>query len=128
MPRCYEGYQLRGEAWAHFGRLEKFEDDFEFACRLRPADPMLLGRRANCYSDLGKFDQAIEVYMRVLQLDPNTFAWHNNLGLALKQAKRYDDAIEAFQRALELVRDFDVARRSIEEQITECRYRLQATR
>lgn len=125
MPRCYEGYQLRGEAWAQFGRLEKFEDDFKTACLLRPVDPLLLGRMADGYSKLNATDSAIQTYRRAIRLDPNSLGLHTNFGVVLKQTGRYADAVVEFRAALDHVGDFEAARRMIEEHMAECRTRLQ---
>jgi len=50
----------------------------------------------------GRFEQAAEVYRKVLELQPNLPEVHSNLGSALKAARRASEAKEAFGRAIAL--------------------------
>ncbi|MDL1897771.1 tetratricopeptide repeat protein, partial [Anaerolineae bacterium CFX7] len=51
-----------------------------------------------------KYDNAIAEFRRSLDLLPNTEAW-NGLGNALESLERFDEAIEAYSRAIELDSD-----------------------
>lgn len=48
---------------------------------------------------------AISAYAHAIQEIPDDLRAHNNLGLALLQAKRYDDALKVYQRAHQLSPD-----------------------
>jgi len=51
---------------------------------------------------IGDLDSAVEKYRRCIQLDPDFFdGWHA-LGMALMKLGRFDEAIEAGKRAVEL--------------------------
>lgn len=52
----------------------------------------------------GKNDQAIKYFEQALQIAPNFYAAHNELGMAYKQAGREDQAEKEFLRAHELNR------------------------
>ncbi len=123
MPRCYDGYQLRGEAWAELGREAAFERDFETACGLRPNDNYLLMAKAGGYVSLDKLQEAVDTYKDVVKLDENYFIAHYNLGNALQKMGKYDEAIKSYQRTLKAAgRDFF----DIEGRITECRREMQS--
>jgi tetratricopeptide (TPR) repeat protein len=48
-----------------------------------------------CLAKLGRFDQAIPVFQQALVLAPGEHTIRYNLALALREVRRYDDAIEA---------------------------------
>lgn len=100
MPRCYVGYQLRGEAWAELGRQEAFERDFETACDLRPNDHYLLVHKGLGYAALGQLQKAVETYQDAIKIDENSFVAHNNLGATLGNMGKYDEAIKSYQRSI----------------------------
>jgi len=47
-------------------------------------------------------DDAIQVYHRALEINPNYSEAYNNLGIALKEQENLDDAIQVYHRALEI--------------------------
>jgi tetratricopeptide (TPR) repeat protein len=51
-------------------------------------------------SDPAHWDEAIEAYRRVVEIDPTYAAAWNNLGLLLHRMGHYDDANEAYKTAL----------------------------
>ncbi len=60
---------------------------------------------AKSLANLGRFPQAIEQYLRSLQLDPNDADVHEGLGVALSTIGRLDDAMQHFMQALEISPD-----------------------
>jgi len=51
-------------------------------------------------NNLGKYQEAIEAFDRVVEMDPsNSYAW-NNKGYALNNLGRYEDGLQAFAKAL----------------------------
>ncbi len=129
MPRCYEGYQLRGEAWAAFGREEAFERDFETACGLRPNDCALLIAKALGYSSLGKLQKAADTYKDAIKLNENysiPFIPHYNLGRTLQRMGKYEEAIKSYQKALKVAGSDADWQSDIEGRIAECHRMMQA--
>ena len=58
---------------------------------------------------LGKLDEAIEAYTRVLSIQPDFADSYNNMGVALKEQGRIDEAIDAYNKALSIQPDFSEA-------------------
>ncbi|MCM0081174.1 tetratricopeptide repeat protein [Geomonas sp. Red32] len=61
-----------------------------------------LFREANALREAGSLDQAITAYRSLLDLLPGAAEVHNNLGLALQDAKRPGEAEESYRTALRL--------------------------
>jgi eukaryotic-like serine/threonine-protein kinase len=59
---------------------------------------------------LGRFDEAVAEMKKAVLLDPLKAAWHAVLSAHLTNARRYDEAIEAASRAVELEEHYFVAR------------------
>jgi tetratricopeptide (TPR) repeat protein len=53
-------------------------------------------------SEMGIYSEAKEVYLRLLELDPDNAQAHSNLGLVYKDDGDIDSAISHFNRALEI--------------------------
>ena len=51
---------------------------------------------------LGKFDEAIDAYQKVILLKPDLAEVYSNMGVALKEQGKFDKAIEAHQEALSI--------------------------
>jgi tetratricopeptide (TPR) repeat protein len=52
--------------------------------------------------NFGKYDEALQVFDKVTELEPsNVQAWHNK-GIVLGILKKYNEALQAFEKALEL--------------------------
>ena len=50
----------------------------------------------------GDLDQALELFNRIAEMDPENAAVYNNRGVVNSRIKRYDAAIEDFTRALDI--------------------------
>ncbi|MEL6635878.1 MAG: tetratricopeptide repeat protein [Bacteroidota bacterium] len=68
------------------------------AVRIHPTYENAFLQLGNTYNYLQQYPQAIEYYDRVLQLDPNDVNGTNNKGIALRDAKRFAEAIAHFQQ------------------------------
>jgi serine/threonine protein kinase/tetratricopeptide (TPR) repeat protein len=78
------------------------EASYARALELEPGNATTIRRAASLAATLGRFDEAIELDRRAVELDPLGVAMHNNLGLHYWRAGRADDAEAAFRKALEL--------------------------
>ncbi len=75
--------------------LEKLGVDTE-----SPESLALLGDK---YFENNKFQQAIEIYEKVLELDPNDVDTYNDMGLALHYTGKSDIAIETLRKGAEVM-------------------------
>ncbi|MBW2173552.1 MAG: tetratricopeptide repeat protein, partial [Deltaproteobacteria bacterium] len=57
------------------------------------------------YYELRDYDEAIKSFRQAVKLDPDNFDHYNNLGLALYQAGRNDEAAAALHQSLSMNRD-----------------------
>lgn len=71
----------------------------------RMADAHQLSLRAQKAQTEGRADEAIELYRRALDLQPNMRGLWNNLGALLIERQAYLDAVEALKREAELSPD-----------------------
>ena len=52
------------------------------------------------YYSQGKYEQAIDEYQKVIEIDPNNSPTHYNLGLVYHMQGKLDDAVVAYQKQL----------------------------
>ncbi len=67
-----------------------------------PDSPYYYARLATVLDGLGRTDAAIEHYLRLLTRQPGMATAHFNLALLYKKAKRYGEALAAYERAIQL--------------------------
>ncbi|GMT13865.1 hypothetical protein PFISCL1PPCAC_5162, partial [Pristionchus fissidentatus] len=65
-------------------------------------DPIYFCNRAAAYCRLEQYDLAIQDCRTALALDPNYSKAYGRMGLALSCQNRYDQAVEAYKKAIEL--------------------------
>ncbi|MGK9757998.1 tetratricopeptide repeat protein, partial [Salmonella enterica subsp. enterica] len=63
--------------------------------------------------DQGEFDAAQACFRAVVQQCPDWAVGHNNLGWALQQSGRNEDAISSYKAAISLQPAFDLARANL---------------
>ena len=57
---------------------------------------------ASAYAELGRTDDSIEIYLKVIELDPGYAEAHYNLGLVHLGDRRFPEALELFDEAIRL--------------------------
>ncbi len=72
------------------------------ALAINPKNEIYHVVRANALDDLGLRDQAISAYQELLELQPESYLGHLNLGITCIRAERFDMAEESFKRAIEV--------------------------
>jgi tetratricopeptide (TPR) repeat protein len=75
---------------------------------VEPANPRLHAELAACYVEMARLDEAVIHLKEALRLDP-TAGRHYDLGLALLTQRKFDQAKDAFDSALNLKADFPEA-------------------
>ena len=90
-----------GEAYLRDGNFQAARVELQKSIRLNPEDKeahYLLGLVYD--RGLGQLQAALEAYQEALRLDPEYSEAHNALGGLYGKMGRWEDAIQAFQRAL----------------------------
>jgi TolB-like protein/Tfp pilus assembly protein PilF len=99
-----------GRAYAVLASVE-FYFDWDFttafqhqqqALALDPGDALILVVAADIHSDLGRFDEAIDLHRQSIVLDPVSYVGHRNLGWTLYFAHRLEEAANSLQIAISL--------------------------
>lgn len=67
------------------------------AARVRPAGEPLA--RAKELVQRGRVDEAIDLYLGILTVNPTNLKAHNNLGVLFDELRQYEDALEHFETA-----------------------------
>jgi adsorption protein B len=57
-------------------------------------------------SSQGRYEEAIEAYVKALSIDPNNAIIWNNKGLTLRKLEKYKEAIECYEKAIKLDKNF----------------------
>src|SRR5262245_54000653 len=72
------------------------------AIEKNPQDTDAMLRLANLYQDAGKFDEAIALYRRILDLRPDDVNPRTDMGICLRESGHVDEALAEFRKSLEL--------------------------
>ena len=100
---------LARAAEAHGDALEAMKQWYA-ALALDPDDVESLNNRARIFLAIKRYDYALKDLQRLLDLQPNVPAHHSNVGWALDQAGRKEDAERRYRHALELDPTYSNAR------------------
>jgi len=76
--------------------------DFSEAIKLDPKNSENYNNRANAYSLLGKFEDAVKDYDEAIKLNSKDARIYANRGVIKQRLKKDDEAQRDFQKALEL--------------------------
>ncbi len=92
---------MRGYEWDWRGA----EDEYKQSIGLNPNSAQAHGEYAEMLSLLGRHEEALREARLAQQLDPVSPLMSSQVGYAFYWARRYDEAIEQFQKTLELDRN-----------------------
>ena len=59
-----------------------------------------LNNRGYSYAKIGRFEEGVNDYSKVLNVDPNNFHALHNRGISLEKMGRFHEAIEDFTRLI----------------------------
>jgi tetratricopeptide (TPR) repeat protein/DNA-binding winged helix-turn-helix (wHTH) protein len=115
LDRGNRGYErlrsyLRGYLALKSGRTPEAVENFSEAVRHRPMEWYIDAFEdclAKAYLELGRFDEAIAEYERILRLNPHYPLANYHLGLAFERKGQKEQARAAYQRFLEVWKDAD---------------------
>jgi non-specific serine/threonine protein kinase len=80
----------------------------ERADKLRPQNREIIGWKAAVYRRRGDFVRAVELYRKASAFDPLDSWVQHEIGFATMRMRRYDEAIAAFDRSIELAPEQDL--------------------
>src|SRR5687767_8798863 len=95
-PRDADALHLLGLLHHQAGRNDVAVEMISKAMTIRPRAEFLVNL-AQAYKGLGRTREALETCQRAVQMGPNIAEAWNNLGSALKEADRLEEAIAAFE-------------------------------
>lgn len=105
-----KAYQERGILLAGQGRLSEALRDFREAARRNPLDPVPLENAAQAAYRLGQTREAVQLYERLLQIQPNRLDAWKVTGAIYLDLEDEESALRCFRRALTL--EIDPAERA----------------
>jgi tetratricopeptide (TPR) repeat protein len=85
-------------------------DALEAALRVEPQSYAVLNNLGNAYFELGKLDDVVRVYRRVIELAPRLAETRFNLGLVYERQGNTDLAMREFEAAVALKPDWELPR------------------
>ncbi|MGB6470107.1 MAG: protein kinase [Candidatus Acidiferrales bacterium] len=100
-PYYWENLDHLGDAYYQLGDYGKALDAFKQVTVLEPDIDAGYENIATIYATQGQYAQSIPYYQKAIQIEPY-FSTYSNLGSAYFFAKRYQDAADAFQHAVQL--------------------------
>lgn len=101
-PRFELAYTNYGNGLAALGRFQEAQAAFERANELVPMDPLPLYSLGVLAESQGKIEQALSFYERSVVLDGRFENGYFNMAAMLANLKRFDEAIAALKKLLEL--------------------------
>ncbi|MDE2259853.1 MAG: tetratricopeptide repeat protein [Betaproteobacteria bacterium] len=109
--KLLERYPGSGLVWKALGASLKAQNkmalfELQRATELMPDDAEAHYNLGNALKALGRLDDAVASYHRVLKFRPDLAEVHNNLGNALKDLGRLDDAVASYHLALKFRPDY----------------------
>ena len=84
------------------GQLDLAETKYKKLLNFLPNNIDLLTSLGTIFLQKGEFEEGLKIINRSLLINPNQSAAHNNCGNALKELKRFDEALTSYDRAIEL--------------------------
>ena len=101
-------------AWSVLGTALQVQDKDALAVlrktvELAPGDAQAHGNLGNALQAAGKFDAAMDSYLRALEIDPAFAEAHNNLGSVLQRQGRLEEARDNYRKAIDIKADYTKA-------------------
>lgn len=97
------------QAWTNMGvalrQLRQFDSALNCQLRalsLRPEDSLIYSNLGNLYKDMSMMAEAVRCGQRACELEPENAGYWFNLAVNLREAKRYQEALEALHQCTQL--------------------------
>jgi tetratricopeptide (TPR) repeat protein len=112
-PNNFDAYHYSGIAYRDLENIEQAEKQFRKAYMLNPSLPHNILELANVLTLLNRNEEALSLYMEILDILPSNCAALYNLGYTLKKMGHVDKAIELYQCVITLRPDYAIAHVSL---------------
>ena len=109
-PVARDAHRALGEVFEKQGHPEVAARHWRSALDIHPLDATALERLAGLRLREGRYEDALPLYRRLVEVTPFVAQAHVNLGVALYRTGRLPESLLALERALEIALDIGVAR------------------
>lgn len=94
---------------------ERARELFEYITRIKPSDPIGFFNLGNHHLRNNNTLEAGRCYKKTLELDSSFHEAYNNIGLILKHVGKYEEAIEYYEKCLEIEPEYQPALEDLED-------------
>lgn len=108
-PGYVQAWNNLGNMLLELGVIGEAVDSLEEAARLAPRSPVVLGNLGAALNQAGRFERAVAVLLSACGIPKAPVSAFYALGNALKELKKTDEALGAYDRALQLDPSFSDA-------------------
>lgn len=122
-------YFAKGSLLAKEGRYEEAVDVLNKVLELDPDNQRVLEIKAHALCELGFYEKALECFDKLTSISDDEMLW-NRKGEVLTKLKRYEEAINSYDRAIELDRNYTEAwygRGNAQRRLNEMRKQLSSS-
>jgi len=103
-PRSDGVHHNLGNAYLRQNRLDEAADHYRMALQIKPNSSLSHMNLGVTFERKGHVELAVEEYRLAIRYQPRSWLAYYNLALGYAKMKRYDEAIRAGERAIELAR------------------------
>jgi tetratricopeptide (TPR) repeat protein len=113
-PIDYRIRMLLGNAYYNKEDVPNSTKNYELALKLLPApDPKVFYNLSTLYERTGQLDQSLAYADSAIKYAPDTSFTYNQKGVVLSKLKRFEEAIQSFQKCVDLNPSFVLALKNI---------------
>ncbi len=99
-PQVIDAWLMLGNEYSRRREFSRALESFRRALALKPDYDLAVFNMANVYRTIGKDDEALVGYRRLLELDPHNAQAHQAVAQVLVDHGKLEDAQQALNRAL----------------------------
>ncbi|MDE2667811.1 MAG: tetratricopeptide repeat protein [Acidobacteriota bacterium] len=114
-PNEGRSYSLLGRILEDLQRMEEAEENYRRVLELNPRNREALKYLATSYFNRKSYGEALDLYRRLAEVEPDNAKTHNNIGATLYYLGRPEAAVRSFKQALSLDPTLEGARTGLEE-------------
>jgi tetratricopeptide (TPR) repeat protein len=104
-PVRYEAYSNSGFVWQHLGDNDSAYSYYSRAYEIAPEELLVIENFASLCYNMQKYDQAIDLYQKILVKDPKHASAMARLGDIFGSKGEFDRAVNYYNQALEIEND-----------------------